>query len=68
MAAWKRIPSPITDEQDRRTLCGILTAYGLETRIVKERTSPKSSAQRYVEYRDTGLLTPWEMWKGEKHD
>ena len=63
MAAWKRIPSPIADEQDRRTLCGILTAYGMEVRIVKERAAQRGTVSRYVEYRDTGLLTPREVWK-----
>ena len=32
---WVRIPVHIEKEEDRRELCAILTAYGLEVRIVR---------------------------------
>lgn len=47
---WFRIPFPITDEQDRRTLVSILAANGMEVRIIKEKP-PKSTYKRFVEYR-----------------
>lgn len=52
---WVRIPTPISDEQDRRTLCAILCAAGLEVRIVKVQETSRGTPKRYVEYRDTGL-------------
>lgn len=55
---WTRIPQPIGDDQDRRTLCGILTAAGMEVRIVKVRKSSGATPRRFVEYRDTGLCRP----------
>ncbi len=54
MAAWKRIPVDIDIEADRRTLAGILTAHGLEVRIVKIKETNRGTPKRYVEYRDTG--------------
>ena len=54
-AEWRRIPVPIPDERDRRELAAILTACGLEVRIVRLRLTPKSTPKRFLEYRDTGL-------------
>ena len=54
-AEWKRIPVPIPDERDRRELAAILTACGLEVRIVRLRLTPKSTPKRFLEYRDAGL-------------
>lgn len=54
-AAWTRIPVPIPDERDRRELAAILTACGLEVRVVRLRLTPKSTPKRFLEYRDTGL-------------
>ena len=48
-ATWTRLPCPIPDEQDRRELCAILAANGMEVRIVKERTA--RAYRRFVEYR-----------------
>lgn len=55
---WTRIPQPIDVDGDRRALCGILTAAGLEVRIVRVRRTPSATTRRYVEYRDTGLHRP----------
>lgn len=54
MSEWQRIPIPIENEQDRRTLAAILAAAGLEVRIVKARSGASKSApyKRYVEYRE----------------
>ena len=43
MSDWQRIPAPIESEADRRELAAILTACGLEIRIVRERPT-KSGA------------------------
>lgn len=48
---WERIPAPIDTEQDRRQLCAILSAAGLEVRVVKEKLTSRGSAKRFVEYR-----------------
>jgi hypothetical protein len=37
MTDWTRIPAPIDNEADRRTLSAILVSLGLEVRIVRER-------------------------------
>lgn len=58
MSAWKRIPTEIDNESDRRTLAGILTAAGLEVRVVRIKETNRGTPKRYVEYRDTGLLKP----------
>ena len=58
MAAWKRIPVSITEEADRRALAGILTASGLEVRIVRLKTTNRGTPKRFLEYRDTGLAEP----------
>ena len=55
---WTRIPQPIDNEADRRSLCGILTAAGLEARIVRIRKTSGATPKRFVEYRDTGLARP----------
>lgn len=55
---WTRIPQPIDNDQDRRAMCGILTAAGLEVRIVKVRKSSGATPKRFIEYRDTGLVKP----------
>lgn len=54
MDEWQRIPAEIDNETDRRALTGILTAYGLEVRVVKIKKTNKGTPRRYVEYRDTG--------------
>ena len=51
MNEWIRIPQPIENESDRRTLVSILAAAELEVRIVKHRDNPKGKFQRYIEYR-----------------
>lgn len=48
-ATWTRLPCPIPDEQDRRELCAILAANGLEVRIVKERQN-RGVYKRFLEY------------------
>lgn len=48
---WIRIPAPIPTEQDRRELCCILAAHGLEVRIVRVKTTNRGTPKRYVEYR-----------------
>lgn len=48
--SWTRLPCPVADENDRRALCAILAANGLEVRIVKERQN-KGIYKRYLEYR-----------------
>ena len=55
---WTRIPQPIDSDADRRALCGILTAAGLEARIVRIRKTSGATPKRFVEYRDTGLVRP----------
>lgn len=51
MDSWMRIPASISDESDRRSLCAILCAYGLEARIVRVRETSRGGLKRYVEYR-----------------
>ena len=51
MSEWQRIPAPIESEADRRELVAILTACGLEIRIVRERPTKSGSYKRYIEYR-----------------
>lgn len=51
---WVRIPVPIADEKDRRDLCAILSAAGMEVRITRTRKTKNASPQRFVEYRETG--------------
>ena len=58
MAKWYRIPANITDETDRRTMAGLLTAYGLEVRIVRIKNTNSGTPKRFIEYRDTGLAEP----------
>ena len=48
---WIRIPAHIPSEQDRRTLCAVLVANGLEIRIVRVKTTNRGTPKRYVEYR-----------------
>ena len=48
---WTRIPSPIDTDADRRELAAILSAYGLEVRIVRARATKNGSYKRYIEYR-----------------
>ncbi len=52
---WIRIPVPIAAEQDRRDLCCILAANGLEVRIVRVKTTNRGTPKRYIEFRDSGL-------------
>lgn len=52
---WTRIPVPIAAEQDRRELCCIFAANGLEVRIVRVKTTNRGTPKRYIEYRDSGL-------------
>lgn len=49
-SSWTRLPYPIIDDRDRRELCAILAANGMEVRIVKERQN-KGIYKRYLEYR-----------------
>nr|WP_325301913.1 hypothetical protein [uncultured Dysosmobacter sp.] len=51
MSDWQRIPVPIESESDRRELAAILTACGLEIRIVRERPTKSGVYKRYIEYR-----------------
>lgn len=53
---WTRLPCPIADEQDRRTLCAILASNSLEVRIVREREN-KGAYKKYVEYRAPREIT-----------
>jgi len=55
---WTRIPQPIDNDTDRRAMCGVLTAAGLEVRIVRIRKTSGATPKRFVEYRDTGLVRP----------
>lgn len=48
-SSWTRLPYPIIDDRDRRELCAILAANGMEVRIVKERTA--RACKRFIEYR-----------------
>lgn len=52
MSEWTRLPVPIENEADRRTLVSILASSGLEVRIVKERKTKSSVYQKYIEYRE----------------
>lgn len=54
MNDWTRIPVPIDREEDRRSLCAILSANGLTVRIVKARagTAKSSPFKKYIEYRE----------------
>lgn len=52
---WTRIPVPIPEERDRRELAAILTACGLEVRIVRLRLTQRGTPKRFLEFRDTGL-------------
>lgn len=47
---WSRLPFEITNDQDRRTLCGILSAYGAEVRVARDKLSTKVY-HRFVEYK-----------------
>lgn len=53
MTDYIRIPVPIDREEDRRSLCAILAAAGLEVRIVRARSGQSKSApfKKYVEYK-----------------
>lgn len=62
---WIRIPMAIDKEEDRRELCAILTAYGLEVRIVRIKETNRGTPKRYVEYRDTGLDAPVLITEGD---
>ena len=55
---WTRIPTPIDQEADRRTLCAVLAAYGLEVRVVKVRVTKSGSIKRFIEYRDNHPVEP----------
>lgn len=55
---WIRIPTPIIEEADRRSLAAVLTAYGLEVRIVRIKSTNRGTPKRFLEYRDTGLAEP----------
>ena len=48
---WTRIPAPVDNEADRRTLLGILGSLGLEVRIVKIKTTARGSSKKYAEFR-----------------
>ena len=51
---WTRIPAPVDNESDRRTLLGILGSLGLEVRIVKVKETARGTPKKYLEFR---LLT-----------
>lgn len=57
---WIRIPREIPSDADRRALCSILCANGLETRIVRVRETLRGTPKRFVEFR-TGpeIFTPF---------
>ena len=48
---WTRIPAPVDNGADRRTLLGILGSLGLEVRIVKIKATARGSSKKYVEFR-----------------
>ena len=48
---WTRIPAPVDNEADRRTICAILISIGLEVRIVKIKATARGIAKKYVEFR-----------------
>ena len=50
-STWTTIPKEIPTDADRRTICAILAASGLEVRIVKAKDSPRSSPKRYIQFR-----------------
>ena len=52
---WVRIPAAIDSEKDRREMCGILASCGLEVRVVRVRTAPRSSSKRHIEYRQPAV-------------
>lgn len=56
-ATWTRLPCPIPDERDRRELCAILAANGLEVRIVRVRETPRGTPKRFIEYRAQQEIT-----------
>lgn len=49
---WVRIPASIESDADRRAIAAILTAAGLEVRVVRERTTKNGTYKRYVECRE----------------
>lgn len=51
---FTRIGVKIDADADRRALCSILAANGLEVRIVRTRPTNRGAAQYFVEYRNTG--------------
>lgn len=52
MNEWTRIPTPIESETDRRQLAAILTAAGLEVRIVKVKLTEKGTPRKFIEIRE----------------
>ena len=52
MNEWTRIPAQIESDADRRQLAGILTAAGLEVRIVKVKLTSNGTPRRFVEYKE----------------
>ena len=55
---WVTIPIAVGEEKDRRDLAAILTAIGLEVRILRVRHNNKGTPKRYVQYRHTGMDVP----------
>ena len=49
---WHRIPIPVGNEQDRRTLAGILASCGLAVRVVFVKETPKSAKKYFIEYKE----------------
>ncbi len=49
--AWSRIPAAVQLEEDRRSLCAVLSALGLEIRVVKVKPDGRGAVKRYIEYR-----------------
>ena len=52
MNEWTRIPAQIESDADRRLIAGILTAAGLEVRIVKVKLTEKGTPRKFVEFRE----------------
>ena len=65
---WVRIPVAIEREEDRRELCAILTACGLDVRVARIKTTNRGTPKRYVEYQDSGMAEPMLITQGDVTD
>lgn len=52
MQEWVRIPAEMPNDDDRRSIAGILTAIGLECRIAKVKLTKNGSVRKFIEYRE----------------